>query len=229
MSQLGIITGLASEADCLDGIVDPAYCHVRCAGADSARANRLARDLVQQQGCSALLSFGVAGGLAPTLRAGDVVLAEKIVADGQVLRSEPSWLNRLKDTLTDDMPVTTGVLAGVAVAVASAGEKRRLHDETGGMALDMESHAVASAAQDLGVPFLAVRVIADGAGQSIPLWLPGVIDQAGKVKLSTFLGGFARHPGDGIEVFRLAEANRRAMRSLRRVALLLGPGGFGLL
>lgn len=188
----------------------------------------MARDLVQQ-GCSFLLSFGVAGGLAPSLRAGDVVLAERIVADGQTLLSDLSWFNRLKDALAVEMPVTTGMLTGVAVAVASAEEKRRLHDETGGVALDMESHAVANAAQELGVPFLAVRVIADGAGQSIPLWLPGAIDQAGKINLAAFVGGFAKHPGDGVEIFRLAKANRRAMRSLRRVALLLGLGRFGLL
>lgn len=206
---------------------DSARCRIRCAGADSVRAGVLARDLAGQ-GCSALLSFGLAGGLAAGLKAGDVVLAEGVVADGQTLHADVMWLNRARDVLVSEMPVIGGLLAGVAASVATSEEKRRLHSMTGAVALDMESHAVAAAARESGVPFLAIRVIADAVSQSVPPWLPGVIDGTGAVRLPAFLGGLLTHPADGIDICRLAGANRRAMISLRRVAALLGPG-FGLL
>ena len=227
MGPLGIITGLASETDCLGENVDSVHCQVRCAGANSVRAGVLSRKLARQ-GCSALLSFGVAGGLAPQLRAGDVVLAEGVVVGGQTLFADASWINRSKAILGGKMPVIEGLLAGVAAAVMTGGEKQRLYDATGTLALDMESHAVATAARDLGLPFLAIRVIADAASQSVPRWLPGIIDETGAVRLSAFFGGLLTHPADGIDVIRLAKANRRAMAVLRRVAALLGPG-FGLL
>jgi hopanoid-associated phosphorylase len=180
------------------------------------------------QGCSALLSFGVAGGLAPGLRAGDVVLAEGVVAGGQTLRSDSAWIGRTREALADELPITVGMLAGVAAPVVTGEEKRRLYAATGAVALDMESHAVAAAARGAGLPFLAIRVIADAATQSVPAWLSGVIDETGAVNLAAFFGGLMAHPLDGVAVCRLAGANRRAMASLRRVAVRLGPG-FGLL
>lgn len=208
--------------------MDSASCHVRCAGADGGRAEALATEMVHL-GCSALLSFGLAGGLAPALRAGDVVLAEGVVADGQTLPADRLWGHRLANALAGKMPVTMGMLAGVQTAVSTSEEKQRIHAETGALALDMESHSVAAVARDAQLPFLAIRVIADVVNQSIPPWLIGVIDDAGKVRPSVFLSGLMRRPADVIEIFRLAGVNRRAMASLRRVALILGPSGFGLL
>lgn len=223
MGQLGVITGLASEGDCLRGLVDPLRCQIRCAGADAGRAKVLSWELVEQ-GCSALLSFGLAGGLDPRLAAGHVVLAERVLGEGAALDADPSWIGRSMAALAPELPVTGGSLVGVAAAVTSAREKERLYAATQAVALDMESHAVAAMARELGVPFLAIRVIADTARQSVPSWLAGVVDQDGTISLSAFFRGLARHPADMGEVFRLAGANRRAMASLRRVALLLGPG-----
>ena len=222
MGQLGIITGLVSETDCLGGIADPAFCRVRCAGADGERAAALSKELVRQ-GCAALLSFGVAGGLDPRLPSGHLVLAERVVGDGQYFDSDASWVARARAMLAVAMPVTVGTLIGVKGPVASADDKQQLYAATGAAAVDMESHAVAAAARERGLPFLAIRVIADTASQSVPRWLPAVIDEKGGVALSVFFKGLAAHPADLAGVFRLAGANRRSLDSLRRAAALLGP------
>lgn len=222
MGQLGIITGLASEAGCLGGIVDPAGCRVRCAGADGRRAAELAWHLVGQ-GCTALLSFGTAGGLDPRLPSGHLVVADRVMADNRTYECDSPWGGRVEVALTDRLPVTKGTLMGVGEPVTSADDKHRLHAAGGAVALDMESHAVAEAARQSGIPFLALRAIADTAAQAVPPWLPAVINDKGDVAFSAFLRGLAAHPADWPGIVRLAGANRRALASLRRAVALLGP------
>ena len=72
MERIGVITGLRSEAECLDVLAGPERPAAEVAGANTVRARARASALVSR-GCRALLSFGVAGGLDPALRAGDLV------------------------------------------------------------------------------------------------------------------------------------------------------------
>ncbi|KGM29986.1 hypothetical protein P409_35775, partial [Inquilinus limosus MP06] len=71
--MLGILTGLAREAE-IARRVSPL---VACSASDPARAERLARDLAGQ-GATALLSFGIAGGLAPDLPTGALVIGTAV-------------------------------------------------------------------------------------------------------------------------------------------------------
>lgn len=227
MGTLGVITGLASEAACLGGLVDPARCRVRCAAAHGGRAAALSRELARE-GCSAFLSFGVAAGGDPGLPSGHIVLAERVIAGDTVYVADDAWLARAHTALAGELPVTVGALAGVDAPVLSGDEKRRLCAGVGAVGLDMESHAVAVVAKELGLPFLAIRAIADTPSVAVPEWLPAVIDERGVADVLAFLRGAAAHPVDWADVVRLARANRRAMASLGRAAALLGPG-LGLL
>jgi len=223
VNQLGIVTGLVSETDCLRDIGRAGLLAIRCAGADARRARVSARELADA-GCVALVSFGLAGGLDPALRSGDVILADRVAGKGVILRADEAWHARAGALLQEETGVTVGLLAGADVMVGTPEEKRRLHEETGAIAVDMESPVVAATARQFNLPFLAVRVIADTADGRVPNWLSEVIDEVGAVKTGTFCTGLLRRPGDVPDIVRLAGANRRALASLRRVAALLGPG-----
>jgi adenosylhomocysteine nucleosidase len=103
-------------------------------------------------------------------------------------------------------------IAGVAAKAAA----RR---ETGAVAVDMESSAVAEVAVASHVPFLAVRVIVDTALDSIPESVTAA-GASGQVRIARLLTGLARSPGDIMALVRLSRRYGVAIRSLRAVAKL---------
>jgi len=213
---LGVIVGLKQEADCFSGVASKP--HIVCTGARSGRATVLSRFLIED-GCDALLSFGMAGGLVPELRAGDVIVADAIVTpDQERLIPNPRWRQLISDSLIGKHKVISGTLAGVDQAVLTPAAKSQLHHSTGCLAVDMESHEVASVAQQANVPFLAVRAVSDPADQAIPAWMASLIGENGQLQYGKVISGLISHPGDITRLPRLSRDSRAALEALRRVA-----------
>ena len=107
--------------------------------------------------------------------------------------------------------------------------KGALFRATGALAVDMESYAVAEVARAQGLPFLAVRVIVDGAGDGLPRPVAAVADGAGPLNVWRLIGAMARAPSDLAPLLRLARRYRAASRSLAAVARAgsLAPRVFG--
>jgi predicted RND superfamily exporter protein len=61
-----------------------------------------------------------------------------------------------------------GAIAGLTTIAAHPEAKRALHMSTGALAVDNESHVVASAAAARGLPMAAVRVIVDPFTRELP-------------------------------------------------------------
>src|SRR5688572_24956866 len=98
---VGIITGSAAEAGCLPrgaaraGWSAPHRVRVFCSGADPARAEAGALGLIED-GATALVSFGLAAGLAPIIRPGELLVAESVVTpDGEKVCTDDAWRRRL--------------------------------------------------------------------------------------------------------------------------------------
>jgi len=222
VTRLGVITGLASESKCLKPAAKGGALVVRCAGASSARAVVHARALVGE-GCAALLSFGVAGGLDPAIEPGTVVVATSVFGTGgRRWDSESGWHERLIAKAAGGPMIVAATIAGSDRALLSAVEKDTLHQSTGAAAVDMETHSVAEVAAEAGVPFLAVRAIADPQSRSIPQWLANTIGDDGRPVFTAVFSGWARRPWETPTLFRLANDTGAALASLRRVAALAG-------
>lgn len=88
---------------------------------------------------------------------------------GRQLSVDLDWRNRLRQQLPAHMKIASGILAASPNVLTSADAKRELAEATGACAVDMESGAVAQVAARAGIPFLAVRVIADPLDFSPPL------------------------------------------------------------
>jgi len=96
LKRIGIVTGLKSEAGCLKSE------DVVCAGADSARAYNLAKQLADN-GCLSLMSFGIAGGLAPHLNPGNIVIGEKVVgSENDEIECDFAGRQKLLEILQDN-------------------------------------------------------------------------------------------------------------------------------
>src|SRR5918996_2367704 len=71
-AQLGVVTALQAEADCLRQFSDGSAPLIYVSGGSVLRARAGAEEL-RAKGVVGLVSFGLAAGLAPVLRPGDVV------------------------------------------------------------------------------------------------------------------------------------------------------------
>jgi len=226
MSRIGIITGLAEEADCLDVFAANERPLIGVAAAQPEKAEILAAEMISG-GCQALLSFGMAGGLAAEVASGDVIVASSVVApEGQTYETSTPWCQGVLERLGDNASI--GVVAGSGTVVDSPAAKTDLASATGAVIVDMESQAVAVAAADAGIPFLVIRAVADPVDGAIPAWLTGNISETGTPKYLPIMAGLAMHPWDLPGLLRLKGDSGRAITSLRRVAGRLGPlFGFG--
>ena len=152
--MLAIIVGMASEARIAARLGHP----VAIGGGTTEGAARAAQNLIDR-GATALLSFGIAGGLDPALPPGTLINPTEIL-DGQT--SYPTT-----PTLIPWAPPPARTLAGTNTLAATATAKAALH-QSAAAATDMESHAVARLATAHGLPFAALRAIADPATTTLP-------------------------------------------------------------
>ncbi len=171
-ARLGVVTGLIAEADCVGraarGLGDEGRPLLFCSGADAARAEDGARRLLAD-GVSGLVSFGIAGGLDPEIAPGGLVLADVVVTpEGERIASDAGWRDRLLAVADDRHVLRLAPVAGSNAPVTCAAAKRALRNATGAAVADMESHAVAKAAAAAGLPFLALRAVADPAERAVP-------------------------------------------------------------
>ena len=218
-----IVTGLAQEARIASG---PGMI-VICSSSDPQQLRALLT-VFDPSTIRGVISFGVAGGLDPTLKSGDVVVATEVLA------GDTRWLAGL--ALNEELiasvalggrRVVRGGLAGVEQVIAARDGKAALHLETGAAAVDMESHIAAAYAAKAGLPFAALRVIADPATRALPALAMAAIKPNGDIDLRKVLSGVARNPLTLRALVSTGIDFNRALRSLRGCrGFLLGGEGF---
>lgn len=222
MSRFGIVTGMVAEADRLAvaarALPETARPLIACAGGDPARAAAQARGFANER-VSGLVSFGIAGGLDPSLAPGDTVLADRVVAPaGVVYRTDADWRHAVAATLADICPTQQGAVAGADSALTRPAEKAELRRRTAALAVDMESHAVAAAAAQAGLPLLILRVVADPAGRAIPSCALSGIAAGGRRRPFAVLARLVIRPWELPGLIRIAQDSAAAMRSLSAAA-----------
>ena len=92
----------------------------------------------------------------------------------------------------------------------------------------MESAAVAEIAEQHGLPFLAVRVVVDGAADVLPRAVSAAADNEGHLQIWRLIGALALAPNELAPLIRLAQRYRVANRSLATIARTgsLAPSAF---
>jgi adenosylhomocysteine nucleosidase len=191
-------------------------------GVGAQKAGLAARRLVDR-GATALVSWGVAGGLDPKIGPGAVVLPDAVIgADGSRLRVDAEWRDRLLTKVEDTVDVSTSELLDINRLIVTSDEKCELHRRTGAVAVDMESAAIASVSNQSGVPFIAVRGIVDSAAMSLPDVVQTMFEQGGGSRRS-LLTRLALRPLEWPGLIALARGKAAAGRSMRMVWSAAGP------
>ena len=227
LNKVGIVCALASEARHLGpavGLHEPSLASladgtlVAVTGMGNSAAAAGSRALIEA-GATALASWGMAGGLDPTLGAGAILLPTEVLGpDGQSFSTAPAWRDRLSRAVAALAPVRSGKLVTRSRAVGSVADKAELFRATGAAAVDMESAAVGEVAESHQLPFIAVRVIVDSAADVLPRAVTAAADHEGHLQIWRLIGALALAPNELAPLIRLARRYRAANRSLAAIA-----------
>jgi len=196
MTKLGIVTGMAFEAEILHAVAETLAEAQRpvivCHGFGRSASRRAALEAVSL-GAEALLSFGIAGGLDPQLKAGAVITALDVRDGTQTIASDPAWTTRLRERI-DGFAPARGTIAHGARVLTTPLEKRLLREATGAVAVDMESYGIAEIAAAKDLPFTALRVIADTAEDALPDVAVAAATPEGHIAVMRSVVGALTHP-----------------------------------
>lgn len=139
-------------------------------GMGPARASQAIREVAQLFPDARVVYAGFAGGLIDQLSLGSVLCPATVINEsGQAVM------------LDGQMP---DVLLSVDHIVSTPQQKSQLASDTRAAAVDMESHAAAVTALELGIKLTVIRSISDEAHQSLPAWSAHCITEDGKTSAS---------------------------------------------
>ncbi|HEX2830619.1 MAG TPA: hypothetical protein VHP37_30050 [Burkholderiales bacterium] len=216
MNSIGIVAALEPEVRSLRRL--PEQFVVAVSGMGPERAYRAAQRLVHC-GASALVSWGCAAALDSRLAPGALIVPRAIVdASGETHLVTAGWQEALGGVLDAKLKVYTGPLAEALRTLATGDDKRALWARSRALGADMESAAVARAARDLGVPFVALRAIADGADVAVPPELERAVAADGEIDVAVTAARLMLAPWRWPAAIRVGLGFRAALLTLRIAA-----------
>jgi adenosylhomocysteine nucleosidase len=224
---VAVVAALGSELRPLR--VLPAVPEVRVfqSGPGTAASTAAAADAVAT-GALALVSWGVAGGLAATLPTGTVIVSARCQnAAGTAVAGDEHWALRVAALLGKTLAVETGPLLCVEHVLHSPAAKAATQKQTDALAVDMETFAIGAVAAAHDLPWIAVRVVADSAADTLPKGVESCVNAAGNTRVVGVLGLLLK-PDQWSALARTARCFGRARCSLAASAALLVPTRFAL-
>jgi adenosylhomocysteine nucleosidase len=154
-----------------------------------------------------VLTCGFAGGLNPELKLGEVVfeLAWPAANDQKLIANLAA---------AGAKPVKFFCADRIAITVA---EKKKLRDETGADAVEMESAAIHAVCRERGIPCATIRVISDTAGEDLPLDFNSLSKPDKNLDYGKLFLAFAKSPGKISALMQLQKKTKFAAEKLAEV------------
>lgn len=186
-------------------------------GPGSRRAASAAETLIAGHKPRWIISAGLAGGLQPQLRRGDIVMASELVnLDEQRLAID---LQISADERAGTPGLHTGALLTADRVVCQPSEKRALGERYRAVAVDMETFGVAEACRREKQRFLSVRAISDGVDDELPADVERLLNKRGAArKIGAAAGSILRRPKAVKDLWNLRSA---ALDGAERLAKFL--------
>jgi adenosylhomocysteine nucleosidase len=194
---------------------------VMLSGAGRQNAARATEVLIAGHRPRRVISAGFAGGLCPTMKRNDILVADRLSnTDGGAMTLElPAGLAA---TLNQSGVHCGGLLTADHV-VRLPRERQSLFQRYGAIAVDMETFAVAEVCRESQVPFSAIRVINDTADQTLSREVEHLLAQrSGPAQWGAALGAVWRRPASAKDMYQLHEnalvASLRLAKFLAKVS-----------
>jgi len=183
--------------------------------ADAAR-----RALQSFTAADLVIATGLAGALSEELQSGDLVLADRLILDGEgaslapvMIEISPADLARFSSVLTaHPLHFATGSILSASRILKDGAAKRDARARTGALAVDMESAAIAAEAHRCGLRFACVRAVLDTVDEEIVgAELAG---PDGEVRPLAAAGFVLRNPAAVVGLARMMRSLNRATAAL---------------
>lgn len=219
---IGIVTGIKLEENllikaCARESFGKLITDCACGTVEGAQSSAMR---LIKKGATHLISFGVCGGLSPDLNAGDLVIANKAMMDGQVVDLDVDWAQAARAHLSY---AKTGSMLSVRTPLVSPVEKHVAFEKTSAITVDVESYAVASIAQQYGLPCLVLRAVLDNAAQSLPEAALCGVNEKGETQIWPVIKALVKCPHDLPALIALGQNSSRAQSALRTAAISATP------
>jgi len=190
-------------------------------GVGMRRARESARRVLNEvHDVDLIILTGVAGGLVDNLAIREVVLADRLMTR----ESDNELLTRTIEVPQDYFKTCSSALDAAAIRYARGGlltvkyplvtgaEKRLAGENTGAIAVDMETAVIAFEAAARGIPFVAMRSIMDTVDHDLAA--AGLADRNGRVRPLKAAAMLLRNPAMVADVIRLVRNLRQATHSM---------------
>ncbi len=175
-----------------------------------------------------VIGTGVAGALAPGMSPGDIVVADRIVTacakgpstEPPVIVSEQARTHCEDRLRSAGLAFSRGALLTSNRVLASVEAKRLAREQSGAIAVDMESAAIASETERRKLPFVVVRTVMDAVDDEV--FGADLADENGRVSALAATGYLARNPSAIAQLPRMMRSLGRATRSIADAIEALG-------
>ncbi len=226
MKKIGIVAALPAEAACLYDkklevhspveIQDGVYLCLSSIGYDAASQ---AAEKLLDLNINALISWGVAGALDPTLESGDLIIANSIISGDKNNPTTAKWQKELLAFFSGKVQKALNAdIYSSSEVCATIEDKKILFGKTNTIAVDMESAAITDTAMKNNLDFVVIRSIADKNDMPIPEAVLKYTDSLGNPIILKFIGSCLSKPGQIRELLILARCYKKAIKTLNNIA-----------
>ena len=181
---------------------------------------------VDKGGIIGVMSFGLSGGLADDLDAGDILVATGCVKDGLFTAARKRWTDGIMAALSAPsfgLRAKTGWFCYSNAVVATSAEKYVFQRGTRADAVDMETCIAAEVADANDLPFTAIRAISDPFDFNLPPAALAAMSADGSIDVGAVLDSIAGDDRQVSALITLKGYSDVALANLSKALLAVGP------
>lgn len=169
--------------------------------------------------CSAIMSFGMAGGIRPKLPiVGQTVIADRLIGpQGEQYHCDSAWNHRL--FLRTKFYTQPYFSSGTYNTANTPAQRAAIFAETGAWCIDDESLWVAQFAKQRGIPFTIMRNVSDAWNDNVSI-TSNLLAKGGSVNVFNAIADFVSDP---IEMAEIAAHYEVSQSQLEASARKVGP------
>lgn len=181
--DIHLLFALPDEAKPFRSLLGTRCVSLTVSGVGAKNTERAVREIVARHGASGILIVaGFCGGLNPQMSVTDLVLVQSVcshVESKSILFADSLLLSTAESVQVEGTSLHEGAMVSVPKVLGSVEEKADCGQKTSAVAVDMETYSAAKIATELGMRWLGVRVVTDGAEQAMPLDFNAFNDASG--------------------------------------------------
>lgn len=199
-----------------------------CTGVGREAVTAVLRETLMEEGITALISAGFAGGLTADLKTGDIVISEATLTESEDGRytADEDLLQRAERARSGDGPrVARGTAVTVPEVAGDLAVKRALRERTGADICEMEDYWAARLAAERKIPFISVRVIIDELATDVSDFTALVnLRETGPARAACFFLSRPRRLALALRAWRQLRTARASLRQYLQLFLADGGG-----